>query len=58
MLFTWKAGQALPIAPLVMNCDVDFFRRERAADANIAGPFQALAAAATVMLPDGFRPKD
>ena len=39
LLLSWKSASPLPTAPLLKNCELDFFGRERTADRNIPGPF-------------------
>ncbi len=50
LLLTWKSVSRLPAAPMMTNCECDFFGRERTPEATIAGPFQALATSATLEL--------
>lgn len=53
MLLTWKAAGQMPAVPAVKNCELDFFRRERDPENNIAGPFLAFRQPAAVRLRRG-----
>jgi alpha-L-arabinofuranosidase len=52
-LLTWKSSSPLNTAPLVKNCESDFFGRERTADHNIPGPFIGLTGNVTLQLLHG-----
>jgi len=55
LLLTWKSDSVLPTAPIIKNCELDFFRRERAPDQNIPGPFLGLANAVTFELREAWK---
>jgi hypothetical protein len=48
MVLMWKPAQPLPSAPMIKNCEQDFFRRDRSADLNVPGPFLGGANPATL----------
>jgi hypothetical protein len=50
LLLTWNSPSGLPTAPLVKNCELDFFNLERTADRNTPGPFLELARPVTLQL--------
>jgi len=43
LLLSWKSASPLPTAPLLKDCELDFFGLERTADRNVPGPFLGLA---------------
>jgi alpha-L-arabinofuranosidase len=50
LLLTWKSAARLPMAPILKNCELDFFRRERTENHNVPGPFLGLENPATLQL--------
>jgi hypothetical protein len=50
LLLVWKSASPLPTAPLLKECELDFFGLERTADRNVAGPFLGLANPVTLQL--------
>ncbi|MGD0227552.1 MAG: right-handed parallel beta-helix repeat-containing protein [Terriglobia bacterium] len=55
LLLIWKSDSPLPTAPILKNCESDFFRRERTRDQNIPGPFLGLANPATFQLREAWK---
>ncbi|MGO8786041.1 MAG: right-handed parallel beta-helix repeat-containing protein [Terriglobia bacterium] len=55
LLLIWRADSPLPTAPLLKNCELDFFGRERKADQNVSGPFLGLAGPATLLLREAWK---
>jgi hypothetical protein len=53
MFLTWTATGQIPAAPIIKGCELDFFRRERDRENNIAGPFLAFRQPAAVRLRSG-----
>jgi hypothetical protein len=50
LLLSWKSASPLPTAPLLKDCELDFFGLERTADRNVPGPFLGLANPVTLQL--------
>jgi hypothetical protein len=50
LLLTWKSAAPLPTAPIVRDCELDFFGLQRTADRNFPGPFLGLANPVTLEL--------
>jgi alpha-L-arabinofuranosidase len=50
LLLTWEPESPLPVVPIVKNCELDFFGRERTPTGNIPGPFLGLANRTTLQL--------
>ncbi len=52
---SWRPDSPLPTAPLVKNCELDFFQRERIAGRNVPGPFLGLANSAILQLREDWK---